>query len=127
MSITARLHPPVHEVGIPYNGLYCVEFNGEFLVVGSRNPECDAARALLARGITGKLTITQADNNRDKALKGRAPCGERHPMAKLAKAQIAAIRQSSEPGIQRKPVTNFLHPHRQEMEGPTRGERGCMS
>jgi hypothetical protein len=42
---------------------------------------------------------TQADNNRDKALKGRAPYGERHPMAKLAKAQIAAIRQSSEPGI----------------------------
>jgi hypothetical protein len=30
---------------------------GKLLVERSRNPECDAARALLAKGITGKLTL----------------------------------------------------------------------
>jgi hypothetical protein len=49
-SLRARLHPLA-------NGRYSVLFDGKLLVEGSRDPECDAARALLARGITGKLTL----------------------------------------------------------------------
>ncbi len=32
-------------------------FRGKLLVERSRDPECDAARTLLAKGITGKLTM----------------------------------------------------------------------
>jgi hypothetical protein len=34
---------------------YAVIFEGKLLVERSRDPECDAARALLARGYTGTL------------------------------------------------------------------------
>jgi hypothetical protein len=51
----ARLHP--HWVGGNAGYRYSVLFDGELLVERSRDPECDAARALLARGITGKLTL----------------------------------------------------------------------
>jgi hypothetical protein len=34
-----------------------VIFRGKLLVERSRDPECDAAPALVAKGITGKLTI----------------------------------------------------------------------
>jgi hypothetical protein len=37
--------------------LYDVEFGGEPIVTGSADAECTAARVLLARGITGKLTM----------------------------------------------------------------------
>ena len=33
-----------------------VEFDGELIVENSKDPECEAARVLLARGITGKVT-----------------------------------------------------------------------
>jgi hypothetical protein len=46
----ARLHP----LG---NGSYSVILDGKLLVERSRDPECDAARALAAKGITGKLTL----------------------------------------------------------------------
>jgi hypothetical protein len=46
----ARLHP----VG---NGRYSILFDGKLLVENSRDPECDAARALLAREYTGKLSL----------------------------------------------------------------------
>ena len=39
------------------SGRYDVDFDGEQLVTGSRNPECDLARALLARGIVGKVKL----------------------------------------------------------------------
>ena len=42
----ARLHP----LG---NGGYSVLFDGKLLVERSRDPECDAARTLLARGYNG--------------------------------------------------------------------------
>lgn len=58
--IYARLHPPVHKEGVPYTGRYAVEFNGEVIVKGSRDPETDLARALLARSVTGKLTLVDA-------------------------------------------------------------------
>ena len=39
---------------------YDVTYNGEMIVTDSRDPEPEAARALLAKGITGKLTILDA-------------------------------------------------------------------
>jgi hypothetical protein len=39
------------------NGRYSVLFDGKLLVERSRDPECDAARALLARGYTGQLQM----------------------------------------------------------------------
>ena len=55
--LIARLHPPERKEGVRYNGLYCVEFGGELIVV---DPEHDLARALLARGLTGKVTMLDA-------------------------------------------------------------------
>jgi hypothetical protein len=68
MSRTARLHPPMHKQGVPYSGSYAVEFEGEMIVKGSRKPECDAARALLARGITGKLTMLDANTGKPRTI-----------------------------------------------------------
>jgi hypothetical protein len=47
-SLGARLHPLGH-------GGYSILFDGKLLVDRSRDPECDAARALLARGYMGQL------------------------------------------------------------------------
>jgi hypothetical protein len=51
----ARLHPKW--VGGKAGYVYSVIYDGKLLVDRSRDPECDAARALLAKGITGKLTM----------------------------------------------------------------------
>jgi hypothetical protein len=51
----ARLHPKW--VGGRDGYRYSVIHDGKLLVDRSREPECDAARALLAQGITGKLTM----------------------------------------------------------------------
>ena len=51
----ARLHPIW--VGGKAGYLYSVTHEGKLLVDRSRDPECDAARALLAKGITGKLVM----------------------------------------------------------------------
>jgi hypothetical protein len=51
----ARLHPKW--VGGRDGYRYSVLFDGKLIVDQSRDPECDAARALLAQGITGKLTL----------------------------------------------------------------------
>ena len=51
----ARLHP--HWVGGEVGYVYSVIYDGKLLIERSRDPECDAARALVAKGITGKLTI----------------------------------------------------------------------
>ena len=51
----ARLHP--HWAGGRGGYVYSVIHDGKLLVERSRDPECDAARALLAKGITGKLVM----------------------------------------------------------------------
>jgi hypothetical protein len=38
-------------------GLYSISFRGEFVVRQSRNAECDLARVLAARGLTGIIRI----------------------------------------------------------------------
>lgn len=50
-ALVARLYPDRR------GERYDVRFNGELLVRRSRDPECDLARALLAKGITGTVTI----------------------------------------------------------------------
>jgi hypothetical protein len=64
--LVAGVRPPVHEEGRPYSGLYSVEYDGE--IMGSRGPEHDAARALLAKGTTGKLTFVDANTGKPRAI-----------------------------------------------------------
>ena len=52
--LTARIHP------LSGSKFYSVVFRGKLLVERSLDPECDAARALLARGFTGKLYLSDA-------------------------------------------------------------------
>jgi hypothetical protein len=54
-TLTARLHPKW--LGGRDGYRYSVICRGELIVDRSRDPECDAARALLAKGIAGKLTL----------------------------------------------------------------------
>jgi len=42
-------------------GVYCVLFDGQVLVAKSYDPEFEACRVLLERGITGKLTTYRKD------------------------------------------------------------------
>ena len=51
----ARLHE--HWAGGEPGYVFSVVYNGKLLVERSRDPECDAARVLVAKGITGKLTM----------------------------------------------------------------------
>jgi hypothetical protein len=60
-SLRARLHP----LG---NGRYSVLFDGKLLVEGSRDPECGAARALLARGSGQHRHGSAASDSRDRQL-----------------------------------------------------------
>jgi hypothetical protein len=66
--LVARLHAPVHKEGVKYTGLFSVEFDGEIVVVCSRDPEHDAARALLAKGITGKLAFVDAQTSEPRTF-----------------------------------------------------------
>ena len=62
----ARLHP--HWVGGRDGYRYSVLFEGRLLVDRSRDPECDAARALVAKGITGKLTMLDGKSGRPRTI-----------------------------------------------------------
>ena len=59
-GLTAKLH---------VDGLrYHVELDGEMVVVGSRDPELDLARALLARCITGSVTILDGRTGKPRTI-----------------------------------------------------------
>ena len=64
--LTARLHPKW--VGKRDGYRYSVICRGELIVDRSRDPECDAARALLARGCTGKLTMLDGKTGRPRTI-----------------------------------------------------------
>ena len=64
----ARLHHPVQQEGIWYTGRYAAEFDGELIVQDSRDPEHDLARILLARGITGKLTLLDGKTGKPRTI-----------------------------------------------------------
>src|SRR6476620_5097118 len=56
--LIAGLHPPVYEKGR----------GGEIIIVGSRDPEHDLARTLLARGLTGKVTMLDANTGKPRTV-----------------------------------------------------------
>jgi hypothetical protein len=62
MALTARLHP--RWVGGRTGYVYSVVFDGKLIVDQSANAEFDAARALLAMGHTGRLTILDGKTGR---------------------------------------------------------------
>jgi hypothetical protein len=62
--LKARLHPIKAAGGYRYS----VIFGGELLVDRSRDPECDAARALMARGIVGKLTLLDSATGKPRTV-----------------------------------------------------------
>lgn len=46
--------------------LYDVDFNGEIVVADSKDAECELARALQARGITGSVTLLDANTGKPR-------------------------------------------------------------
>ena len=63
---SARLHPLW--IGGSTGYAYSVICRGELIVDRSRDPECDAARALLAKGITGTLTMLDGKTGVPRAV-----------------------------------------------------------
>jgi hypothetical protein len=57
-----ELHPPTSG-----SGNCSVSFNGEVLVASSRDPEFAACRALLARGIRGKVKVIDDNTRRHRS------------------------------------------------------------
>jgi hypothetical protein len=64
--IKARIHP--RWVGGRDGYRYSVLHDGKLLVDRSSNPECDAARALLAKGITGQLTMLDGKTGKSRTI-----------------------------------------------------------
>ena len=64
--IRARLHPIW--VGGRDGYRYSAVLDGRLLVERSRDPECDAARALLAKGIAGKLTMLDGKTGKPRTI-----------------------------------------------------------
>jgi len=48
--------------------LYDVEFDGEVIVRNSKDAECDAARVLLARGVTGMITMVDGNTGKPRTI-----------------------------------------------------------
>jgi hypothetical protein len=65
-TLKARLHP--HWVGGEAGYVYSVICDGKLLVERSRDPECDVARVLLARGITGKLSLCDGKTGKPRTV-----------------------------------------------------------
>jgi hypothetical protein len=59
--LKARLHPLSR-------GHYSVLFNGRLIVEGSRDPECDAARALVKRGHRGLLHMLDGKTGKPRTI-----------------------------------------------------------
>jgi hypothetical protein len=101
----AHLHPPAHKQGIRFTGRYSVEFDGHVVVAGSLNPECDLARALLAKGVTGKLTMVDANSGKPRTI---------IDIEKLAKLTVEENRRHGPRFIKWRPMSETA---RQRSEG----------
>ena len=70
--ITARVFPAwtpeLGDGGMPYSDNYNVAFAGEIIVERSRDPETDLARALLARGHSGKVTMLDGATGKPRTI-----------------------------------------------------------
>jgi len=60
MNLTAELFPT--------NNRYDIVFEGDVVVEGSRDPECDLARVLDARGYTGTVTMVDGNSRRPRII-----------------------------------------------------------
>lgn len=69
-SLECQLFPRKTEprAGRRYVYVYEVTFDGETIVTGSPDPDFDLARALLARGITGKVTLVDGATGKPRTL-----------------------------------------------------------
>ena len=72
MIRTAKLFPvwtpELGAGGMPYTDRYNIAFEGEIIVERSRDPETDLARALLARGHTGKVTMLDGATGKPRTI-----------------------------------------------------------
>jgi hypothetical protein len=64
--VKARLHPKW--IGGRCGYLYSVIFEGKLLVERSKDPEHDAARALVGGGITGELTMLDGKTGKPRTI-----------------------------------------------------------
>ena len=64
VAVKARLHP--HWIGGRDGYRYSVVHGGKLLVERRRDPEFDAARALLEQGLTGKLSLLDGKTGRPR-------------------------------------------------------------
>lgn len=98
-------------IAIERSGLYHVRFRDELIIQRSRNPECDLARALLARGIKGHVRIVDALTGRHRSTvniekaaqltvredKRRGPCFEKwKPMPEIPRHSAAGEAPAAE-------------------------------
>jgi hypothetical protein len=72
MTLSAHIFrvwtPELGAAGMPYSDRYNVTFAGEIFVERSRDPETDLARALLARGHTGSVTLLDGATGKPRAI-----------------------------------------------------------
>ena len=72
MTLSAHLLPvwtsDLGAAGMPYSDKYNVTFAGEIIVERSRDPETDLARALLARGHTGTVTLLDGTTGKPRTI-----------------------------------------------------------
>src|SRR5262245_33854351 len=72
MRLSAKLlpiwTPELGAAGMPYSDRFNVMFAGEIIVERSRDPEPDLARALLARGHTGKVTLMDGETGKPRTI-----------------------------------------------------------
>lgn len=104
MTLTAKLFPvwtpELGAAGSPYTDRYNVTFGGEIVVERSRDPECDLARALLAPGHTGTVTLLEGATGKartvidiENAAKLRTEEGPHGP--RFAKHRETVVERSS--------------------------------
>ena len=72
MTLTANLFPvwtpELGAAGMPYSDKYSVTFAGEIIVERSRDPEPDLARAMLARGHKGRVTLLDGATGKPRTI-----------------------------------------------------------
>jgi hypothetical protein len=120
LELIAELHPPIRRTGIPYTGRYAVSIDGEKIVANSRDPECDLARELLARGIVGNVKVIDADTgkhrstvNIEKAAKVTAEEGPSGP--RFVKYRHQTVGDRSPIREEHLPPTGLAAPNRQQV------------
>jgi hypothetical protein len=109
----ARAWPPAR---------YSVEFDSELIVEGSRDPEHDFARALLARGLTAKVIMLDANTGKPRTI------------IDIEKAAKLTVSEESRDGLRcrkyRESPDSDSQAAKDDIVLPhhtPRGKRGCMS